>query len=67
MDAQAMPDAIRPKSAPPPDVQMAVTAWNLMGGIDWLALDAVAEMLGITGIETLITQLVTIRDANRDA
>jgi len=67
MDAQAMPDAIRPKSAPPPDVQMAVTAWNLMGGIDWLALDAVAEMLGITDLETLITQLVTIRDANRDA
>ena len=67
MDAQAMPDAIRPKSAPPPDVQMAVTAWNLMSGIDWLALDAVAEMLGIVDIETLITQLVTIRDANRDA
>jgi len=67
MDAQAMPDAIRPKSAPPPDVQMAVTAWNLMGGIDWLALDVVAEMLGITDLETLITQLVTIRDANRDA
>ena len=66
MDAQAMPDAIRPKSAPPLDVQMAVTAWNLMGGIDWLALDAVAEMLGITDLETLITQLVTIRDANRD-
>ena len=62
-----MPDAIRPKSAPPPDVQMAVVAWNLMGGIDWLALDAVAEMLGITDLETLITQLVTIRDANRDA
>ena len=62
-----MPDAIRPKSAPPPDVQMAVTAWNLMGGIDWIAIDAVAEMLGITDIETLITQLVTIRDANRDA
>jgi len=67
MDAQAMPDAIRPKSAPPPDVQMAVAAWNLMGGIDWLALDVVAEMLGITDLETLITQLVTIRDANRDA
>ena len=67
MDAQAMPDAIRPKSAPPPDVQMAVAAWNLMGGIDWLALDAVAEMLGITDLETLITQLVTIRDANQDA
>ena len=62
-----MPDAIRPKSAPPPDVQMAVAAWNLMGGIDWLAIDAVSEMLGITDIETLITQLVTIRDANRDA
>jgi len=67
MDAQAMPDAIRPKSAPPPDVQMAVTAWNLMGGIDWIAIDAVAEMLGIVDIETLITQLVTIRDATRDA
>ena len=67
MDAQAMPDAIRPKSAPPADVQMAVTAWNLMRGIDWLALDAVAEMIGITDLETLITQLVTIRDANRDA
>ena len=65
MDAQAMPDAIRPKSAPPPDVQMAVTAWNLMGGIDWIALDAVAEMLGITDLETLVLQLVAIRDRPR--
>lgn len=33
-----------------------------MGGIDWAGLPTVCEMLGITDVETLITQLVAIRD-----
>lgn len=33
-----------------------------MGGIDWSALPLVAEMLGIDDVETLIVQLIAIRD-----
>lgn len=38
-----------------------------MGGIDWAALPIVCEMLGIQDVETLIVQLVAIRDhQNKD-
>ncbi len=37
-----------------------------MGGIDWAALPVIAEMLGIDDIETLVLQLVAIRDAQRE-
>lgn len=33
-----------------------------MGGIEWGALEVVAEMLGVTDIEVLIVQLCAIRD-----
>lgn len=33
-----------------------------MGGLDWQALPIVVEILGITDIETFITQLIAIRD-----
>jgi hypothetical protein len=37
-----------------------------MGGLDWAALPIVAEMLGTSDIETLIVQLVAIRDREKD-
>lgn len=37
-----------------------------MAGIDWAALPVIAEMLGIDDIETLVLQLVAIRDAQRE-
>lgn len=37
-------------------------AWNIMRGIDWAALPVVCELLGITDIETLVEQLIIIRD-----
>lgn len=37
-----------------------------MGGLDWAALPVVAEMIGFDDLELLITQLVTIRDWQRD-
>lgn len=33
-----------------------------MGGIDWAGLPVVCDVLGIEDVETLITQLVAIRD-----
>lgn len=33
-----------------------------MGGIDWAGLPFVCDVLGIEDVETLITQLVAIRD-----
>lgn len=45
------------------DVRTAVKAWNLMGcRLDWAALPIVAELFGIDDVETLITQLVALRD-----
>lgn len=38
----------------------------MMGGLDWQALPIVAEIHGITDIESFIVQLVTIRDWQRD-
>lgn len=40
----------------------AVKAWNVMGGLDWIALPAVAELVGATDIELLIAHLVAIRE-----
>jgi hypothetical protein len=33
-----------------------------MGGLDWAALPIVVEMLGITDVDILITQLVAMRE-----
>ena len=50
----------------PPEVALAVRAWNLMGGeINWSALDPVSEMLGYAQPEILIAQLTAIRDHQR--
>jgi hypothetical protein len=35
----------------------------MMGGIDWAALPIVCELLGVTDVERLIDQLITIRDS----
>jgi hypothetical protein len=35
-----------------------------MGGIDWNALPVVAEMLGVEDVETLILNLIQIREFN---
>jgi hypothetical protein len=37
-------------------------AWNLLGGMHWEGVEAVAEVLGIEDVERLILDLVTIRD-----
>lgn len=47
-------------------MQIAIRAWNLMGGLDWTALPVVAEMLGIDDVERLIAQLEAIRDSQRN-
>lgn len=33
-----------------------------MGGLDWSALPVVTEMLGVTDVDLLVRQLVTIRE-----
>ncbi len=62
MSDQALPPAIRPNTAPPPMARLAITVWNTMGGLDWAALPIVADLHGITDIETLVALLVAIRD-----
>lgn len=34
----------------------------MLGGLEWAGLPVVAEMLGITDIEALVTDLTVIRD-----
>lgn len=50
----------------PATAALAVRAWNLMGGLDWAALDKVAALLGVEDDEALLHQLVAIRDAMRN-
>jgi hypothetical protein len=47
----------------PPEARVAVTAWNLMRGLDWAALPVVCDIFGIRDPEILIAQLAAIRDA----
>lgn len=46
----------------PEGVELAVAAWNLMGGLDWAALPIVVEVLGVADPERLLHQLVAIRE-----
>lgn len=44
---------------------MAIKAWNLLsngqGGLDWAGLPLVAEFLGITDMDMLMTRLSVIK------
>jgi hypothetical protein len=51
-----------PSPNQPPDVTMAIRAWNMLGGLEWAGLDTVCDVLGITDPELLIAQLVTMRN-----
>ena len=61
-----MPEQVRPVAQLDGETVLSIRAWNIMGGIDWSALPVIAEMLGIGDIETLVLQLVAIRDAQRE-
>ena len=61
-----MPEQVRPVEQLDGETVLSIRAWNIMGGIDWAALPVIAEMLGIDDIETLVLQLVAIRDAQRE-
>lgn len=41
-------------------------AWNLLGGMDWQGVEWAARHLGLTDIDQLIIDLLTIRDNMRD-
>jgi len=41
---------------------MALTIWNECRGLDWQALPLLVEVHGVTDIETLIAELVAIRE-----
>lgn len=41
---------------------LVISAWNLMGGLEWAALPTVAAMLDIDDVELLIRGLVQVRD-----
>lgn len=38
----------------------------MLGGLDWAGLPIVVDILGIRDVETLIVQLNTIRDRQRE-
>lgn len=41
---------------------MALTIWNECRGIEWEALPVLAEIHGVSDIETLIVELIAIRE-----
>lgn len=43
---------------------LAVRVWN-MCGLDWAGLPVVCEILGVEDVESLVEQLIEIRDFNR--
>jgi hypothetical protein len=57
-----LPDAIKPAGRPDAAASVAISAWNLCGGMDWNAIPFVADMLGIRDVEGLIYQMSAIRD-----
>lgn len=58
---QGRPGQLQP---PPPDwdFAMSIRAWNMLGGLDWSGIEKVASLLGIPDTESLILDLITIRD-----
>ena len=53
-----------PPGAPPDGTELAVMAWNIMGGLDWAALPFVMAMVGVDeDADIAISQLVAIRNA----
>lgn len=42
--------------------ELVIKAWNLMGGLEWAALDLVCAILGVEDPEWLIRQLVAMRN-----
>lgn len=51
-----------PPAHPPADCVVAIRAWNLLGGLDWAGLDDVCELVGADDPETLIAQLIVLRN-----
>lgn len=45
-----------------PGQSLAVRIWNESEGLDWQALPLLAEVHGVTDIETLIAEMVAIRE-----
>lgn len=43
-------------------MRLAVRAWNLLGGMDWAGIETVCELLGVDDPDTLIAQLVLLRN-----
>ncbi len=55
------------KKNPPDKFNLAIEAWNMMGGtIDWTGLPVIAEIFGIADIELFIRQIILIRDYKSD-
>ena len=50
---------------PPPDVNLALRGWNMLGGMEWSGLEMVADLLGVEDVEIFVIQLAALRD-NRE-
>lgn len=58
--------ATLPAGPAPRESQLAIQAWNLLGGMEWAGISRVADLLGIEDEEMLITQLAAIRDFRKN-
>lgn len=44
---------------------VALSAWNLAGGLEWSAIPLVAEILDVDDVEGLVRRMVVIRNGLR--
>ncbi len=51
--------------SPPASAQPALQAWNMMRGLEWDAIPIVCDLLGVSDPESLVYQLIMIRDHGR--
>jgi len=58
---QNLPGGLEPVK-PTLEIRLALKAWNMMRGLDWVALPTVAEIIGLADIELLVAQLCALRD-----
>ena len=57
-----MPGGLKPAEGPDQSTALAISAWNLCGGMEWSAMPIIFDMLGISDVEHIIYQMSAIRD-----
>ncbi len=50
-----------PRGDQPAALAVAISAWNMMDGLDWSALELIVDLLAVVDVELLIAHLMLIK------